>query len=248
MLAQHRCSPVMRAVLILLAVAACKPTSAPAPRPPRAEERRIGGLRCLVQRAGGAEPGERVALVLSLHPMGGNPAGALEVFTALHVPALVVAPCGGYEDAAGSCEWYPLRDARGAQDAADRVAAVLAALRDTTRGLPVVMGFSQGAVVALALAHHHPEAVKAVFAVAGALPPVSNARSASARLPSVHLFLGEADPVFPLAVVKATLETLRAEGYTADLRTFPGLDHDMSDAELTEVRAAVEAAAATSPD
>jgi len=236
----------MRAALVLLAVAACKPASAPAPQPSRVEERRIGGLRCLVQRVGGAQPGERVPLVVSLHPMGGNPAGALEVFTALHVPALVVAPCGGYEDAVGSCEWYPLRDTHGAQDAADRVAAVLAALRDTTRGFPVVMGFSQGAVVALALARRHPEAVKAVFAVAGALPPVSNARTASARLPAVHLFLGEADPVFPLAAVKATLETLRAEGYTADLRTYPGLDHDISNAELTEVRAAVEAAAATS--
>src|SRR3954463_6134184 len=114
MLAQHRCSPVMRAALILLAVAACKPTSAQAPQPPRAEERRIGGLRCPLPRGGGAGPGGRGGPGGSLHPMGGNPAGALDVFTALHVPALVVAPCGGYEDAAGSCEWYPLRDPRGA--------------------------------------------------------------------------------------------------------------------------------------
>src|SRR5437773_11179848 len=137
----------MRALCILLAVAACK--RAPA-TPGPIEEQRIAGLRCLVQRVGGAQPGERVPLLLSLHPMGGDLRGAIEIFSPLRAPALVVAPCGGYEDAAGSCEWYLLRDPLGAQDAAERVLRVAAAL--PSRGRPLVMGFSQGAVVALALA------------------------------------------------------------------------------------------------
>jgi hypothetical protein len=48
--------------------------------------------------------------------------------------------------------------------------------------------------------------------------------------------------VFSSRTVQASLDRLRAEGYTADLRTYPGLDHDISDAEAADVRAAIEAA------
>ena len=231
----------MRVLCLFLAAAACKPAVPSRPGP--VEERRLAGQRCYLQRVGGAQPGERVPLVLSLHPMGADPRGALELFTSLRVPAVVVAPCGGLEDAAGNCEWFALRDPNGPAEAAGRVAAVATALHENTRGLPVVMGFSQGAVVALAAAREHPADFGAVFAVAGALsePAVSRTRSVGG-LPPIHAFLGDADPVFPSKTVQASLDRLRAEGYTADLRTYPGLDHDISDAEAADVRAAVEAA------
>ena len=122
------------------------------------------------------------------------------------------------------------------------MAAVATALHESTRGLPAVMGFSQGAVVALAAAREHPADFGAVFAVAGALPEPAVSRTRSVGLPPIHAFLGDADPVFPSRTVQASLDRLRAEGYTADLRTYPGLDHDISDAEAADVRAAVEAA------
>ncbi|MBS2032926.1 MAG: dienelactone hydrolase family protein [Deltaproteobacteria bacterium] len=236
----------MRTCILAACLVACtrapagtvEETRAPA-GPGPIEETRVAGQRCLVQRVGGARPGDSVPLILSLHAMGADPAGALEPFATLRVPALVVAPCGGREDAVGNCEWFALSDPRGPQDAAVRVLAVAAALPH--RGLPVVMGFSQGAVVAFALAHDHPEAVAAVFPVAGTLPP-STSTGPAARRPEVHAFLGEADPVFPLAGVRDAIAILRAEGYTADLRTYPGLAHDLSRTEAADVRAAVEAA------
>lgn len=226
----------MNRACLLLFLCAC--TRAPA-GPGPVEEARIAGQRCLVQRVGGARAGETVPLIISLHPMGGAPADALELFRSLKTPALVVAPCGGLEDAVGNCAWYPLSDPNGPHAASERVLAVAAAVQH--RGLPVVMGFSQGAVVAFEIAQEHPEAVAAVFPVAGTLPPALSS-AAAGRRPVVHAFLGEADPVFPLAKVRASIAFLRAEGFTADLRTYPALGHELSDAEAADVRAAVTAA------
>ena len=228
----------MRVLCLFLAAAACKPAVPSRPGP--VEERRLAGQRCYLQRVGGAQPGERVPLVLSLHPMGADPRGALELFTSLRVPALVVAPCGGLEDAAGNCEWYALRDPNGPAEAAGRVAAVATALHESTRGLPAVMGFSQGAVVALAAAREHPADFGAVFAVAGALPEPAVSRTRSVGLPPIHAFLGDADPVFPSRTVQASLDRLRAQACSprdSTNRSKTGIAEARPDSSCKESRA-----------
>ena len=229
----------MRRLALCLLLCACKPPRPAGPGP--VERLTLAGMACLSQRVGGAQPGERVPLILSLHPMGGSAEGALELVSGLKKPARVLAPCG--RQLIGGCLWYELREATGPSDAAQAVLRAAAELRarEPFPGKPLVTGFSQGAVVALTLAEEHPEAIAAAFPVAGALQ-AGTSRALLQPLPPVHAFSGEKDPVFPPAAVQETIALLRAQGYPAVVEVMPGLEHDVDAAELGLLHAAIEAA------
>jgi len=95
-------------------------------------------------------------------------------------------------------------------------------------------------VVAFELAQHHSSEIAAAFPVAGTLEAGAS-QALSPPLPPVHAFLGGSDPVFPLRGVQESIAALQAQGFTADLQVFPGLDHDMNDAEIAALQVAIEA-------
>ncbi|MBN9426380.1 MAG: alpha/beta fold hydrolase [Burkholderiales bacterium] len=112
------------------------------------------------------------------------------------------------------------------QQASDEVAQQLATLRrDTglTAQQTVVIGFSQGATVALELARRHPQAAACVVSYAGQLAtPVSDGERIST---TIHLLHGEFDSVVPLVHAERAYRGLTAAGADVTLDIVEGEAH-----------------------
>jgi len=126
---------------------------------------------------------------------------------------------------------------------ADRIAAAIAALvaARPTVGKPLVTGFSQGGIMTFALAVTHPEALAAAFPIGGLLPPslypsaALSSEPRSVTLPPVAAFHGASDLAAPTQGARASIAELRRAGYTAELREYAGVAHDISDEEEGEM-------------
>jgi phospholipase/carboxylesterase len=109
-----------------------------------------------------------------------------------------------------------------------------------TRGLArdrlVVVGFSQGAIVAAWLALHRKPSPLAVVMLSGRVveeaPPVAHATSTS-----VFMGHGTEDPVMPVSLVEPGARTLRAWGAHVTSHVYPGLAHQVDARELADARA-----------
>jgi phospholipase/carboxylesterase len=109
----------------------------------------------------------------------------------------------------------------------------------------VVVGFSQGAMMAFALAARHPDAIRYAFPVSGFSPPGLWPRARAPAAP-VYALHGSSDPVVEVGYARATVTGFKVAGAVAELREFPGVGHTMT-AEMradlmAHVRAAIPAA------
>lgn len=93
-----------------------------------------------------------------------------------------------------------------------------------------LIGFSQGAIMALESTQQPIPLAGEIIAIAGRFtqPPRHAPRNTR-----VHLMHGDADPVMPLRLSEQALEQLQALGAQATLDQFPGLGHGI-DAEVLE--------------
>ncbi len=201
----------------------------------------IAGVHYLEYMTGGARPDERVPMIVALHPMGGDPADFLQLLRRYRRRARIILPYG--HPTGGMYIWYDsVREDVAApvvMREADRIATALAALAAArpTVGKPLVTGFSQGGIMTFALAVTHPEALAAAFPIGGLLPPSlypSAALSSGPRpatLPPIVAFHGASDQAVPTRGSRASIAELRRAGYTAELREYAGVEHDISDEE-----------------
>jgi len=89
-----------------------------------------------------------------------------------------------------------------------------------------LMGFSQGAATAYALALQHPTLVKGVAGLVGFAPLSPAGRGAGGEWPrpiaglSIFAAIGLTDPLIPLEIARAGVQTLRAAGATVDAREY----------------------------
>lgn len=108
--------------------------------------------------------------------------------------------------------------------------------RSLARDRLVLVGFSQGAIVASWLSVHRSPPPAAVVMLSGRVaddaPPVPG----SVETPVLVLH-GEADRVMPIAVVAPGAQRLEAWGARVTTRTYAGLGHEVSPAELDDVAA-----------
>lgn len=205
----------------------------------------IGGLHYLEHMTGGARSGERVPMIVALHAMDGDPAGLLPLLSRYRRRARIILPYG--HPSGGMYFWYPsVREDVAAHlvtREADRIAAALAALvaARPTVGKPLLTGFSQGGIMTFALALIHPAALAAAFPISGLLPtslyPSSalSSRPRPATLPPVVAFHGASDLAVPTRGARASIAELQRAGYTAELREYAGVEHDISDEEQSEI-------------
>lgn len=219
--------------------------------PVQAEEREhaslgeIAGVRYLEHMTGGARPDDRVPMIVALHPMGGDPADFLQQLMLYRRRARLILPYG--HPSGGVYIWFDsVREDVAApvvtQEADRLVAALIAlvAIRPTV-GKPLVTGFSQGGIMTFALAVTHPEVLAAAFPISGRLPPSLYPSSAlsshphPASLPPVTAFHGAADFAVPTHGARASIAELRRAGYTAELREYDGVAHDISGEEEAEI-------------
>ncbi|MCX7686043.1 MAG: prolyl oligopeptidase family serine peptidase [Acetobacteraceae bacterium] len=197
--------------------------------------------RLACHRAGPARGGPPGCLVLLLHGYGADGAdliGLAEPWGRAVPGALFLAP-----DAPEPCDlapwgrqWFPLSDmdpARLAEGVSRAVPAVQAlAAEEAARhgiapGRVALMGFSQGAMLALAAGLSADPPPACILAYAGAL-----LAGLGAARPPVLLVHGEADTVVPAAASRAAASALQAAGVPVQALFRPALGHGIDEAGI----------------
>lgn len=189
------------------------------------------------------EPLERAgAAMVMLHGRGAGAADMLRAAEALATPGFAFlapdAPRGA---------WYPMPFTSELEDnepwlsrGLDTVAEVLA---EVERHLPathvMLLGFSQGACLALEFAARNARRFGGVVGWAGALiGPDGMARDHPGSFEGTPVFLGcgDRDPFIPAARVREAAEVLGRMGAQVDLQLYAGLGHTVNDDEVERVR------------
>ncbi len=179
-------------------------------------------------------------LIVLLHGYGSHEGDLFSLSPALPLGAVVASVRAPISESGGFA-WFSRVDGIGSPSAASVDAAATAVLDwlDTLQYTSVsLLGFSQGAALALQLIRHAPTRFRAVVAIAGFIPPGNHpgdAELATVR-PPVFWGRGTHDQVIPLEAVERT-EAWLPEHADATMRSYEGVPHTISTAELTDLTA-----------
>jgi phospholipase/carboxylesterase len=197
--------------------------------------------------AAGAPLDQARAAVVCLHGRGAGAEDILGLAGALALPDLAyLAP-----EAAGST-WYPepflVPTARN-QPWLDSALGVVGSLLDylAASGIPVdrvaLLGFSQGACLALEYAARNPRRYLAVVGLSGGLIGADGELDRhTGDLAQTPVFLGcsDVDYHIPKERVERTAEVLRALGADVTVRLYRGMGHTVNEDELDFARGLLE--------
>jgi predicted esterase len=185
----------------------------------------------------------RLAAIL-LHGRGGSPEDLLSLAAEFRTPDIAyLAP------QAANHTWYPYSFLSpieknepwltSALEIIDGLAATVA-----SRGVPperlVLLGFSQGACLALEFAARHPSRYRAVVGLSGGLiGPPGTPRAYPGSLAGTPVFLGcsDIDAHIPVERVRESAEVFRKMGARVDERIYGGMGHTVNVDEIKAVRA-----------
>jgi predicted esterase len=183
----------------------------------------------------------KAALIL-MHGRGANAEDMLGLAEMLLLPGLAcLAP-----QAAGSA-WYPYPFTRPVEDNEPYLGYALEVIgglvaRAEAAGIPreriALLGFSQGACLALEYAARHPARFGGVFGLSGGLIGAEDGpRTTTGSLQGTPVLVASSDPdpYIPVARVRSAAETLRALGGVVDLQIYPGLGHTVNQDELERI-------------
>jgi predicted esterase len=192
----------------------------------------------LLRRAGVPIGSARGAAIL-LHGRGGSADDILGVSQMLAAPGFAyLAP-----QARGN-SWYPrtflspIEQNEPELSSALRAIANLVALADQ-HGIPserlVIMGFSQGACLALEFSARHARRYGGIVAWSGGLiGPPGTPRDYAGSLEGTPVFIGcsDVDAHIPIDRVRESAAVLRRMGADVDERIYPGMGHTINREEL----------------
>jgi predicted esterase len=189
---------------------------------------------------------EASGAVVMVHGRGATAESILELRHEFENPELAyVAPqAAGYT-------WYPNsfmapmeRNEPGLSSALARLGEVLAGLE--TAGIPpertILLGFSQGACLALEFAARNARRYAAVVGLSGGLiGPPGTPRDYPGALAGTPVFLGcsDRDPHIPRERVDESAEVLRRMGAEVTERIYPAMGHTVNEDEMEFVRGLV---------
>ena len=195
-----------------------------------------------VVQAGAALQEARSVMVL-VHGRGDSASGILQLADALPVPGMAyLAP-----QASGNT-WYPNRFLAPIQSNEPWLSSALAGLGDVLSqveraGVPAMrialLGFSQGACLALEFAVRNPRRYGALVGLSGGLiGPPGTVWPQAGSLDDTPVFLGcsDVDPHIPAWRVEESADVLREMGGDVNAVLYPGMDHTVRDEEVREVR------------
>jgi phospholipase/carboxylesterase len=182
----------------------------------------------IVKTSANGGSSDALPMVIALHGDGDSPAHFYEtLLEGLDRPArfvLLKGPSNYIGGTSGSATWP--RDSASLKEYGDALAEAVPVLLDrfSTRGKPIVLGFSSGAFYAYYLAVHYPDQFSYIFPLSGALPRDLMETGASAYDigTEVIAFHGKGDQVVGLNRGKATVALLRKMGLSAELITVDG--------------------------
>jgi phospholipase/carboxylesterase len=185
-------------------------------------------------------------LIVGLHGLGDVPEDFIELLRALPLRARVAAARAPTPFARGFA-WLPPSRPRDIDERAQPVRQVVAQLTPAiaalaaarpTCGRPLIIGFSQGAMVAYGLAASPRPGISAAFPIAGYLPPSLAPARVPEGAPRIVALHGTADSVVAYRHDVDSVARLSRAGYAIELRSYPGIDHTVSPqmrAELGEL-------------
>lgn len=176
--------------------------------------------------------------VIFLHGVGGTGASMQALADALSLTVPAHCPDGPEPfDMGPGRQWFSVKGVTEANRPA-RIAAALPAFTRTVESFgdprdSLLIGFSQGTIMALhAVAAGLP--VTGVFALSGRLAEPVAART---DWPPITLLHGDADPVMPVAMARATETWLKAAGANPTLTVFGGLGHSVDRRTMAAIEA-----------
>lgn len=210
-------------------------TPPPAPEPPPLPQ--AGRLQYYERILGAAGPSDPLPMIVAIHGLGDDPENFSHLFDTFPEPARLIAPRAPLPAEEGGWSWFPLRArdpdveglSRGIQQSADLLAESVAVLtrERPTIGRPIVTGFSQGGMLTLTLAVHHPERFSTAVAVGGWLPPPlwPNAPDAAQAGPHIAALHGTADAAVRFEPTQRSVQHLQSLGYAIDFAVYEGVPH-----------------------
>jgi phospholipase/carboxylesterase len=181
-------------------------------------------------------------LVVALHGRGDTPDHFVSFW---QDPGLELAVPRGFLSWGLGAAWFDWPPGLADEELSKRVAAAAdrlwPAIAEIASGRKVVvLGFSQGAVLAFALAARHPEAVVRAIPIAGASPrQIFLPGRAPAPVYALH---GTDDGMLPLFLGREAAAAFREHGGAVDLRELPGVGHELNDDIRSDVLAHVRSA------
>jgi len=205
-------------------------------------------------RTAGATERAELPLVVALHGRGDRPESFATLFDGFPAAARIVVPRAPRVWGDGYA-WFEQARAVRANHAtialeltrnARRVQKMIEVIRRDrpTRGRVVVVGFSQGAMLAYTLAVRYPDDVGAVFPVSGLLFPDALPRTGfePTRVPPIVALHGRTDSVVPIADDRRGVQLLRARGVGVELHEYDAahtITREMRDKLFREMAAAL---------
>lgn len=215
-------------------------TSAPEPRAaPDGFRSSRSGLVYLERYSGGASEESRdLPVIVAVHGLGDRPRGFVGALDGLRSRARLIVPRAPNAYGRGY-SWFPFRRdpsrknltemASAMKRAADRLAELLAELKEIHGVRPVLTGFSQGGALTFIVATHHPARVRAAVPLGGWLPEPLRSVSLpiGAHAPTISALHGEADTLVPLSPTKDAVDALQARGFEVELQAFSGVGHSI---------------------
>ncbi len=193
-------------------------------------------------------------IVVALHYMTGDANALLFMFKDFPKPLRVITLQGRYplgEAGVGGYSWFPdeepFYDQSEAEQApdiraeADRIADFLRELKGLYPAKVAVTGMSQGGDLSLSLAVYHPQVIDMALPLAGRLStPMRPARVDSPQKPKVFMKVGTDDHIVSVESSREAREWLQGQGYTAELREYPGVGHDISAAMVADIQGVLD--------
>lgn len=196
---------------------------------------RAGEIAYVERILGDAGPDDPLPMIVAIHGLGDAPDNFGHLFDNFTEPARLILPRGLTQTPGGGWSWFSTRArdpnvgalAQGIDAAADRLAVAIAELSRTrpTLGKPIVTGFSQGGMLSFALAVEHPDVVGLALPIGGWLPPPLWPKAKPADAAPIVAFHGTDDGAVSYEPTKAGVAELHRLGFSAVLRTYPGVTH-----------------------
>jgi phospholipase/carboxylesterase len=185
-----------------------------------------------------APPGRASQLMLMFHGVGARPRDLVPLgqrLAAEFPDALVVSIPGAHRsDLGAGFQWFSVRGIT-EENRPARVAEAMPAFQEAVRhwqentGIEVdattLIGFSQGAIMALEATRHRPVLAGRVVAIAGRFATIPDAGQAATTL---HLVHGQADPVIDYRLSVMTAERLGALGGNITVDVLPSVGHEIN--------------------
>ena len=187
--------------------------------------------------------GQAKAALILVHGRGGGPASITPLISHLGAE--------GYAyliPQAANQTWYPQRFLMPREQNEPYLTSALTVIDDLVKQIEasqipaeriVLLGFSQGACLALEYAARHPRRYGGVIAYSGGLIGADNELSGyHDSLEGTPVFIGcsDVDDHIPLERIKTTTATLQALGAQVTERIYPHLGHTINTDEITFAR------------